>query len=43
MRTQIVIVGSGPSGLLLGQYLHDNGINAVILERRSKEFPQWLR
>ncbi len=38
MRTQIVIVGSGPSGLLLGQRLHQSGIDAVILERRSKDY-----
>lgn len=38
MRTQIVIIGSGPSGLLLGQCLHDHGIDAIILERRSKDY-----
>jgi p-hydroxybenzoate 3-monooxygenase len=38
MRTQIVIIGSGPAGLLLGQRLHDSGIDAVILERRSKDY-----
>ncbi len=38
MRTQVAIIGSGPAGLLLGQRLHDNGIDAVILERRSKEY-----
>ena len=34
-RTQVVIVGAGPSGLLLGQLLHKAGIDAVILERQS--------
>ena len=38
MRTQVAIIGSGPAGLLLGQRLHDHGIEAVILERRSKDY-----
>ncbi len=38
MRTQVAIIGSGPSGLLLGQRLHAHGIDAVILERRSKDY-----
>jgi p-hydroxybenzoate 3-monooxygenase len=38
MRTQVAIIGSGPAGLLLGQLLHVAGIDAVILERRSKEY-----
>ncbi|MFL2840844.1 MAG: 4-hydroxybenzoate 3-monooxygenase [Pseudohongiellaceae bacterium] len=33
MRTQIVIIGAGPSGLLLGQLLHNAGIDNIILER----------
>ncbi|WP_072387587.1 4-hydroxybenzoate 3-monooxygenase [Hyphomicrobium sp. CS1BSMeth3] len=37
MRRQVVIIGSGPSGLLLGQLLHRIGIDALILERSSKE------
>jgi len=37
-RTQVVIVGAGPAGLLLGQLLHRVGIDAVILERRSAEY-----
>lgn len=37
MRTQVVIIGGGPSGLLLGQLLHGRGIEAVVLERRSRE------
>ena len=37
MRTQVAIVGSGPSGLLLGQLLHRAGIDTVIVERRSKD------
>ncbi len=37
MRTQVVIVGAGPAGLLLGQLLHKNGIANVILERQSAD------
>jgi p-hydroxybenzoate 3-monooxygenase len=37
MRTQVAIVGAGPSGLLLGQLLHRNGIDAIIVERHSAE------
>ncbi len=36
MRTQVCIIGGGPSGLLLGQLLHRRGIDSVILERRTK-------
>jgi p-hydroxybenzoate 3-monooxygenase len=38
MRTQVVIVGSGPSGLLLGQLLEKAGIETVLLERKSKDY-----
>src|SRR5580700_1361469 len=38
MRTQVVIVGAGPAGLLLGQLLHRAGIAAVILERKSADY-----
>ena len=38
MRTQVVIVGAGPSGLLLGQLLHNAGVEAVILERQTPEY-----
>jgi p-hydroxybenzoate 3-monooxygenase len=37
-RTQVVIVGAGPSGLLLGQLLHKAGIDAVIVERQSGDY-----
>jgi len=36
-RTQVAIVGAGPSGLLLGQLLAKAGIDAVILERQTGE------
>lgn len=35
MRTQVAIVGAGPSGLLLGQLLHKAGIDAVVIERQT--------
>src|SRR5271154_4006177 len=38
MRTQVVIVGSGPSGLLLGQLLASAGIETIILEQKSKDY-----
>lgn len=38
MRTQVVIIGSGPSGLLLGQLLSNAGIDNVILERVTKDY-----
>lgn len=37
MRTQVVIVGSGPSGLLLGQLLAGIGVETIILERSSRQ------
>ena len=36
MRTQVGIVGAGPAGLLLAQMLHQRGIDAVVLEARSR-------
>ena len=38
MRTQVAIVGAGPSGLLLGALLHRAGIAAVIVEQRSADY-----
>ena len=38
MKTQVVIIGAGPSGLLLGQLLYKAGIDAVILERQTGEY-----
>ena len=37
-RTQVAIIGAGPSGLLLGQLLHRQGIDTIILEARSAEY-----
>ena len=38
MRTQVAIIGSGPSGLLLGQLLAKAGIETIILEQKSKDY-----
>jgi p-hydroxybenzoate 3-monooxygenase len=37
-RTQVGIVGAGPAGLVLGQLLHARGIEAVVLEDRSRDY-----
>jgi p-hydroxybenzoate 3-monooxygenase len=37
-RTQVGIVGAGPAGLVLGHLLHLQGIEAVVLEARSREY-----
>jgi len=36
-RTQVAIIGAGPSGLLLGQLLHKAGIDSMIIERQSSD------
>ena len=38
MRTQVVIIGGGPSGLLLSQLLHRKGIDTVVLERKTRQY-----
>ena len=38
MRTQVAIIGGGPSGLLLSQLLYTKGIDSVVLERRSRDY-----
>ena len=38
MRTQVAIIGAGPAGLLLGQLLHEAGIDNVIVERQSADY-----
>ncbi|WP_338508962.1 4-hydroxybenzoate 3-monooxygenase [Pseudomonas poae] len=40
MKTQVAIIGAGPSGLLLGQLLHNAGIQTLILERQSADYVQ---
>lgn len=38
LKTQVAIIGAGPSGLLLGQLLHNAGIDTLILERQTPEY-----
>src|SRR5690554_7058497 len=38
MKTQVAIIGAGPSGLLLGQLLHKAGIDNIIIERQSPDY-----
>lgn len=38
LKTQVAIIGGGPSGLLLGQLLEKSGINTIVLERRTREY-----
>lgn len=38
MKTQVAIIGAGPSGLLLGQLLNKQGIENIILERVTGEY-----
>jgi p-hydroxybenzoate 3-monooxygenase len=38
MRTQVAIIGGGPSGLLLAQLLHRKGIDTVVLERKTRDY-----
>ena len=38
IKTQVAIIGAGPSGLLLGQLLHNAGIDTVIVERQNPDY-----
>ncbi len=38
MKTQVVIIGGGPSGLLLSQLLHLAGVDSIVLERKSRAY-----
>ena len=38
LKTQVAIIGAGPSGLLLGQLLAKHGIENIVVERQSKEY-----
>lgn len=37
-RTQVVIIGAGPAGLLLGALLNKAGIDNIILERQTGDY-----
>src|SRR5262249_32116676 len=37
MKVQVCIIGGGPSGLLLSQLLHLQGIDTVVLEKYGRE------
>ncbi|WDR87892.1 4-hydroxybenzoate 3-monooxygenase [Burkholderia ambifaria] len=38
MRTQVAIIGAGPSGLLLSHLLRLQGVDAILVEARSREY-----
>jgi p-hydroxybenzoate 3-monooxygenase len=38
LRTQVAIVGAGPAGLTLAYLLHQAGIEAIVVESRSREY-----
>ena len=38
MKTQVAIIGAGPSGLLLGHLLRAEGIDCVVLERQTGDY-----
>jgi p-hydroxybenzoate 3-monooxygenase len=38
MRTEVCIIGAGPAGLLLGHLLRAEGIECVVLERRTPDY-----
>ena len=38
MKTDVVIIGGGPSGLLLSQLLMRAGISTVVLERQTRDY-----
>ncbi len=37
MKVQVCIIGGGPSGLMLSQLLHLQGIDTIVLEKSSRE------
>jgi p-hydroxybenzoate 3-monooxygenase len=37
MKTQVVIIGAGPAGLLLSELLHRQGVSSIVIERSTRE------
>jgi len=37
-RTQVAIIGAGPAGMFLAHLLHAEGIDAIVLERRDRDY-----
>lgn len=37
-KTQVVVIGAGPSGLLLSQLLAREGIDCIVLERQDRQY-----
>jgi p-hydroxybenzoate 3-monooxygenase len=38
VRKQVVIIGAGPSGLMLARLLRRHGVDALVLERQEREY-----
>ncbi|MEY4466278.1 MAG: hypothetical protein RIR21_71, partial [Pseudomonadota bacterium] len=38
MKTQVAIIGAGPSGLLLGRLLELQGIANIVIEAKSPDY-----
>jgi p-hydroxybenzoate 3-monooxygenase len=38
LKTQVGIIGAGPAGLLLAEMLHRQGIESVVLEKKSRDY-----
>src|SRR2546421_6221191 len=37
LKTQVAVIGAGPSGLLLSRLLHRQGIETIVLEKHTRE------
>ena len=38
MRTKVAIIGAGPAGMFLAHILAQNGVDAVVIERRDRDY-----
>ncbi|REG83221.1 4-hydroxybenzoate 3-monooxygenase [Marinomonas pollencensis] len=38
LKTKVAIIGSGPAGLILGQLLHNQGIDNVVIDNKSQDY-----